>query len=172
MKKAFFLDRDGVINENPHPINHVGQFVFMEGALAAIRRLDELGYEVFVVTNQGGVGLGFMPEEALDEIHAYMKQQIEDAGGRLAEICACTHKPKDKCACRKPEPGMILELARRHHIDLRKSYMVGDFYTDIQAGHKAGLKTIYIGKEELKGKKPKPDFFARSLFEAVAVAEP
>lgn len=143
----------------------------MEGALDAIRRLGELGYEVFVVTNQGGVGLGFMSHQALDEIHAYMQEQIEQAGGRLTEICACTHKPKEKCRCRKPEAGMILDLAKRHRIDLRKSYMVGDFYTDIQAGHKAGLKTIYIGKEDLKGKKPQPDFFARSLAEAIVYAD-
>lgn len=167
MPKAFFLDRDGVINENPHPINHVGQFAFIPGALDAIRMLREHDYQVFVVTNQGGVGLGFMKQEALDEIHRHMNERIAEAGGMLTEIVACTHKPKEGCACRKPEPGMILELVRRHNIDTSRSYMVGDFYTDIQAGYRAGLKTVYIGKEELKGKTPQPDYIFDSLFDAV-----
>lgn len=168
MSKAFFLDRDGVINENPHPINHVGQFAFISGAVDAIRTLHEHGYKVFVVTNQGGVGLGFMEQEALDEIHRHMDERITEAGGMIAEIVACTHKPKSGCACRKPEPGMMLDLAKRHHIDIGQSYMVGDFYTDIQAGHRAGLKTVYIGKENIKGKTPQPDYVFGSLYEAVS----
>ncbi|MBN6189328.1 HAD family hydrolase [Aneurinibacillus sp. BA2021] len=167
MKKAFFLDRDGVINENPHPINHVGQFVFMAGALDAIRMLHEAGYSVFVVTNQGGVGLGFMKQEALDEIHDHMEKAIAEAGGTLVEIAACTHKPKEGCACRKPEPGMLLDLMKRYQIDPQQSYMVGDFYTDVQAGHRAGLKTIYIGKEDLRSKSPQPDYVYDSLYDAV-----
>ncbi|WP_047152834.1 D-glycero-alpha-D-manno-heptose-1,7-bisphosphate 7-phosphatase [Aneurinibacillus tyrosinisolvens] len=167
MKRAFFLDRDGVINDNPHPINHVSQFVFLEGALAAIHTLHTKGYEVFVVTNQGGVGLGFMQQKELDEIHNYMEEKIREAGGHLTEIRACTHKPKAKCACRKPEPGMMLELIERHQIDASRSFMVGDFYTDVQAGHAAGLKTIYIGKESMKGKHPQPDYVFNSLQEAV-----
>jgi D-glycero-D-manno-heptose 1,7-bisphosphate phosphatase len=167
MEKAFFLDRDGVINDNPHPINRVGQFSFLPGALDAIRTLHEHGYKVFVVTNQGGVGLGFLKQEALDEIHRHMEEKIKEAGGMLAEISACTHKPKEGCACRKPEPGMMLDLAERHHIDMNQSYMVGDFYTDVQAGHRAGLKTIYIGKENLEGKSPQPDYIFDSLYEAV-----
>ncbi|AMA73048.1 MULTISPECIES: D-glycero-alpha-D-manno-heptose-1,7-bisphosphate 7-phosphatase [Aneurinibacillus] len=168
MTKAFFLDRDGVINENPHPINHVGQFVFIPGALEAIRTLHERGYKVFVVTNQGGVGLGYMKREALAEIHNYMEEKIKEAGGMLAEILACTHKPQEGCTCRKPEPGMIFDLIKRYNIEPSKSYMVGDFYTDIQAGHRAGLKTVYIGKENLKGKEPQPDYVFGSLAEAVA----
>lgn len=167
MKKAFFLDRDGVINENPHPINHVGQFLFMSGALDAIRMLHESGYSVFVVTNQGGVGLGFMKQEALDEIHQHMDEAIAEAGGRLVEIVACTHKPKQGCACRKPAPGMLLDLMKRHEIDPTQSYMVGDFYTDVQAGHRAGLQTVYIGKENLQNKSPQPDYIFGSLYEAV-----
>jgi D-glycero-D-manno-heptose 1,7-bisphosphate phosphatase len=167
VSKAFFLDRDGVINENPYPINRVEQFSFIPGALEAIRTLHECGYQVFVVTNQGGVGLGFMKREALDEIHNYMEEKIREAGGMLTEIAACTHKPKEGCACRKPEPGMMLDFIRRYDIDVDQSYMVGDFYTDVQAGHRAGLKTVYIGKENLEGKSPQPDYVFGSLAEAV-----
>lgn len=167
MTKAFFLDRDGVINDNPHPINNVGQFRFLPGALDAIRTLHESGYEVFVVTNQGGVGLGFMKQEELDEIHAYMEEQIMAAGGHIREVRACTHKPKAGCVCRKPGPGMMRELIKRYQIDPDVSYMVGDFYTDIQAGHAAGLQTVYIGKENLKGKVPQPDYVFASLHDAV-----
>lgn len=167
MIKAFFLDRDGVINDNPHPINHVGQFRFLPGALDAIRILGESGYEVFVVTNQGGVGLGFMKQEELDEIHAYMEEQIKAARGHIREVRACTHKPKEGCVCRKPGPGMMRDLMKRYKIDPHASYMVGDFYTDVQAGHAAGLQTVYIGKENLKGKVPQPDYMFSSLHEAV-----
>ncbi|WCN39573.1 D-glycero-alpha-D-manno-heptose-1,7-bisphosphate 7-phosphatase [Aneurinibacillus uraniidurans] len=166
MKKAFFLDRDGVINDNPHPINRVEQFRFLPGALEAIRMIHEAGYEVFVVTNQGGVGLGFMKQAELDEIHVYMTEQIEAAGGRIREVRACTHKPKAGCVCRKPGPGMMVELIKRYHIDPGASYMVGDFYTDIQAGEAAGLQTVYIGKENLEGKSPHPDYVYSSLHEA------
>lgn len=171
LKKAIFLDRDGVINENSRPVNHYSQFRFIEGAVEGIKKLTEKGYEVFLVTNQGGVGLGYMNKKALQEIHDYMVCQVQEQGGRITEVKACTHPPKMGCHCRKPEPGMILELAHKHNIDLKNSYMIGDFYTDILAGEKAGVKTIYIGKEDLKGKVPQPDYYAHSLADAIKIIE-
>lgn len=171
LKKAIFLDRDGVINDNSRPVNHYSQFKFIEGALEGIKQLVEKGYEIFVVTNQGGVGLGYMKKKALDEIHDYMLKTVKEKGGHITEVKACTHRPNMGCLCRKPEAGMILDLARKHNINLKKSYMIGDFYTDILAGVKAGVKTIYIGKEDLKGKVPQPDYYALSLGDAIKCVE-
>lgn len=150
LKKAIFLDRDGVINDNSRPVNHYTQFKFIEGALDGMKQLTEKGYEVFVVTNQGGVGLGYMKKKALEEIHDYMVKTVKEIGGDIKEVKACTHRPTMGCCCRKPEAGMILDLANKYNINLKKSYMIGDFYTDILAGVKAGVKTIYIGKEDIR----------------------
>ena len=171
LKKAVFLDRDGVINDNFRPVNQVSQLHFIEGALTAMKDLTERGYELFVVTNQGGVGLGYMKKKTLDEIHENMIKKIQEAGGRITEVKACIHRPKAGCPCRKPEAGMILDLVHRYHIQIHKSYLVGDLYTDIQAGAKAGVKTIYIGQENLKGRIPQPDYMARSLADAVKQIE-
>lgn len=167
MKKAVFLDRDGVINDNSRPVNEVSQLHFIEGVLGALKELTDRGFALFVVTNQGGVGLGYMKRKTLDDIHHMMIEKIKAAGGDITEVKACIHRPKAGCSCRKPEAGMILDLALRYKIDLQKSYMVGDLYTDMQAGAKAGVKTIYIGTEDLRGRSLQPDYFARSLEEAV-----
>lgn len=171
LKKAVFLDRDGVINDNSRPVNQVSQFYFIPGVLQAIKTLGEKGYELFVVTNQGGVGLGYMKKKTLDEIHDYMVRKICEAGGNISGVTACIHRPKAGCPCRKPEPGMILDLARKHGLDLKNSYFVGDFYTDILAGARAGVQTIYIGNEDLEGMDPQPDFFASSLADAIKIVE-
>ncbi|RCW51918.1 D-glycero-alpha-D-manno-heptose-1,7-bisphosphate 7-phosphatase [Paenibacillus prosopidis] len=163
--KAFFLDRDGVINES-HNVNRADDLVLLPGVPEAVRTLNELGYEAFVVTNQGGVGLGFLRKRDLDKIHRHMSRQIEEGGGKLREIKACIHKPRQGCDCRKPKPGMLLELIERYDIDRSASFMVGDRDVDIGAGHAAGVKTIFIGEKKPAGI-IKPDFMFMSLHEAV-----
>ncbi|CAG7658879.1 D-glycero-alpha-D-manno-heptose-1,7-bisphosphate 7-phosphatase [Paenibacillus allorhizosphaerae] len=162
--KAFFLDRDGVINES-HNVNRAEDLVLLPQVPEAIKALNECRFEIFVVTNQGGVGLGYFSVDDLDAIHKYMKQQIEKAGGKLREIKSCIHKPRQGCDCRKPKPGMILELTQKYDIDLSQSYLVGDRDVDIQAGQAAGVKTIYIG--EKKPGNVEPDFIFKNLFETV-----
>lgn len=128
--------------------------------------LNELGYETFVVTNQGGVGLGYMTKRDLDRIHRYMSQQIEEGGGKLREIRACIHKPRHGCECRKPKPGMLRDLIQKYDIDQTQSFMVGDRDVDIEAGRAAAVRTIFIGEKEPAGLKP--DFTFPSLYEAVS----
>jgi D-glycero-D-manno-heptose 1,7-bisphosphate phosphatase len=166
LKKAFFLDRDGVINKG-HSLNRPKDLKLYDGVPKAIKMLNDHGYDVFVVTNQGGVGLGYMKIEALDAIHAEMCNVIQSGGGTISDIRACTHKPKDGCECRKPKPGMILDLAEVHNVDKEHSFMVGDRDVDIQAGETAGLHTIYIGEEKDTAFDPKPDFVYPSLIAAV-----
>lgn len=153
MNKAIFLDRDGVINEvktrRVKFVNRPEDFHLLAGVPEAIAKLRQLGFKIFVVTNQGGVGLGYMKEKTLQQIHVKMQQDliVQHPEAIIDDIAYCPHKPKEGCACRKPEPGMILELANRHDIDLSKSWMIGDMEVDIEAGKKAGCRTMLISNE-------------------------
>ena len=152
MKKAVFLDRDGVINEvltkRVKFVNEPKQLYFLPGVEEAIKKLNEYFDYVFVVTNQGGIGLGFMKESQLHKIHHYMVSELAKKGAIVHEVAYCPHKPKAGCECRKPNSKMILQLGEKYEIDLTNSYMVGDTDTDILAGKKAGTKTVFIGKHD------------------------
>lgn len=163
--KAVFLDRDGVINDHVRFVNTPADLILFPGVGRAIRQLNDAGFRVFVVTNQGGIGLGHMKEENLHAIHEKMEAELKRDGATLVEIAYCPHKPHARCACRKPEPKMILDLAQKYSIDLARSYMVGDRDTDVFAGQKAGTKTIFIGA---KGETFAPaDHSVQTLVEAV-----
>lgn len=166
MNQAIFLDRDGVINEvlsqRVKFVNKPEQLYLLEGASEAIAEFTKAGYDVFVVTNQGGVGLGFLKERELHRIHERLHELVEQKGGKVREISYCPHKPKAGCECRKPNAGMLFDLAKKYDIDLKRSIMVGDHERDIEAGKKAGCKTVFIGSEETAA-----DFKANSLLEAV-----
>lgn len=155
MEKAVFLDRDGVINEvlsdRVKFVNTPEDFYLLDGAAEGIRKLNEAGYKVFVATNQGGVGLGFMTEEDLHHVHSKMEKDLEELGAFIDDIAYCPDIPHAKSRCRKPSPGMMSDLAEAYDIDLTLSYMAGDREPDIQAGKSAGTKTVLIGH----GKKQK-----------------
>jgi len=150
-RKAVFLDRDGVINEvlteRVKFVNKPEHLHFLPGVPEAIRKLNESGlFELIaVVTNQGGVGLGYLKKDKLDEIHEHMVKELRKEGAIIHEVASCTHKPKEGCACRKPGSLMIEELAEQHDIDLSTSYMVGDREPDIESGRNAGTKLVFIG---------------------------
>lgn len=154
MVKAIFLDRDGVINEVlSHRVKFVNKpkdFHLLEGVGEAIKKLNELNYKVFVVTNQGGIGLGYMKEAALKDIHEKMKEDLSAYDAKIDDIAYCPHKPNEGCLCRKPEPEMIINLAKDHDINLKKSYMVGDRAPDIEAGKQAGTITVLVGNRHEK----------------------
>lgn len=152
LKRAVFLDRDGVINEvltkRVKFVNEPKQFYFLPGAEEAIKNLNDYFDYVFVVTNQGGIGLGYMKEKQLQKVHDYMVAELKKKGASIHEVAYCPHKPKAGCECRKPNSKMILDLGEKYNIDLEKSYMVGDTDTDIQAGKKAGTKAVFIGESD------------------------
>jgi D-glycero-D-manno-heptose 1,7-bisphosphate phosphatase len=152
LNKAVFLDRDGVINEvlskRVKFVNKPEQMYLLDGVGEGIKLLNEAQFLVFVVTNQGGIGLGYMKEEMLIKVHDKMKDDIHKHGGEIDDIIYCPHKPHAGCACRKPEPEMLHRLANKHQVSLKDSYMVGDRDVDIFAGKQAGTKTILIGDEE------------------------
>lgn len=152
MKSAIFLDRDGVINEvlsrRVKFVNRPSDFYLLPGVGEAISQLNNAGYKLFVVTNQGGIGLGYMKESTLKAVHEKMKEDLAEFGAEIDDVAYCPHKPHAGCACRKPEPQMLIDLATKHDVDLKKSYMVGDRDPDIEAGRKAGAKTVLVGKRE------------------------
>ncbi len=150
IKRAVFLDRDGVINEvltkRVKFVNKPQQLFFLPGVPEAIKKLNGFFDYVFVVTNQGGVGLGFMKESQLKKIHVHMASELKKQGAIIHEVVYCPHKPKAGCDCRKPNSKLIVDLADTYDVDLSKSYMVGDTDTDIIAGKRAGTKGVFLGK--------------------------
>ncbi|WP_047985729.1 D-glycero-alpha-D-manno-heptose-1,7-bisphosphate 7-phosphatase [Ornithinibacillus californiensis] len=152
MQAGIFLDRDGVINEvlsqRVKFVNKPSDFYLLDGVGEGVKLLNDAGYKVFVVTNQGGIGLGYMKETALGKVHQKMKDDLTEFGATVDDIAYCPHKPHAGCACRKPRPQMLLDLARKHNIDLHKSYMVGDRDPDIEAGKEAGTTTVLVGTRE------------------------
>ena len=172
MNRAVFLDRDGVINEiktqRVNFVNSPNDLYLLPGAAEAIRILNDEGYKVCMITNQGGIGLGYMTETQLAQIHLkLLALLLEEAGAQIDDIAYCPNKPQDGSDCRKPKPAMILKLAAKHQIDLAKSYTIGDMMTDIMAGNAAGTRTILIVRKELTTSVIEGVTIAFSLLEAV-----
>ncbi len=182
LRPAVFLDRDGTINEQMGYVNHLCRFVLLPGVGAAIRRLNRAGLPVIVVTNQSGLARGYFPAELLDRVHAEMHRLLAAAGGRIDAVYVCPHHPEAKeeryrqaCGCRKPRPGLLQRAAREHGIDLGRSYMVGDRYSDVATGVAAGCRTVLVltgygrGDHEYIGPRHpcRPDFVAQDLAAAV-----
>lgn len=166
MVRAIFLDRDGVLNQKAPEgwyIAHVEQFELLPGALDALAKLYKHGFRLFVVTNQRGITSGMVSLETLDRIHQRLLREVATAGGRIEEVYVCSHDYSDQCDCRKPRPGMLLQAAMDHDIDLNSSWMIGDSASDIEAGRNAGCKTAYIGP----GYCESADLSAPSLAEVV-----
>lgn len=143
--KAIFLDRDGVINDNKKHVNKTEDLLVYDAAKRGMKLLYDSGYQLFVVTNQGGIERGHLTHEGLDEIHERLTKEIEP----FCEITEIVYCPdfKRESDCRKPKPGMILELAEKYNLDLSNSWMVGDMETDVEAGKSAGCKTAKIGRK-------------------------
>lgn len=152
LKKAVFLDRDGVINEvltdRVKFVNKPQELYFLPRVPEAIRKLNTVFDFIFVVTNQGGVGLGFMKESQLKKIHDHMIAELKKEGATIHDVAYCPHKPKAGCECRKPKSKLIVDLSEKYDVDLSQSYMVGDTDTDIIAGKRAGTKGVFLGKSD------------------------
>ena len=156
---AVILDRDGVINDNRAivHVNRPDEFVLFEDVPRAIKRLNESGMLVFVATNQGGVGLGYMTSEQLSDIHVEMVRQLNEQGARVDAVAVCTHAPGEGCDCRKPKPGMLQTLQSEFGFCFATSFMVGDRETDVDAGRAVGMRTVRIGRSKTKADFCTPD---------------
>jgi len=144
-RPAIFLDRDGVINCNrPDHVKSWPEFEFLPGAIKALQRLSQLGWPVVVVTNQAVVGRGLVSRRTVEEIHAQMMAAVCGAGGRMDEVLYCPHGPEDRCACRKPRPGLLLLASARLGLDLSRSFMVGDAESDVFAAQAVGCRPVLV----------------------------
>jgi D-glycero-D-manno-heptose 1,7-bisphosphate phosphatase len=162
VRRAVFLDRDGVINralereDKPYPPE----------VPAACAKLKAAGFLLIVATNQPDVGRGSLAREVVEAIHARMAARLPVD---RVEVCFHPGQGASDCDCRKPKPGMLLRAAHELNIDLSRSWMVGDRWRDVDCGHAAGCKTVFIDRGYAEALKQKPDFLARHLGEAADI---
>jgi len=170
MVRAIFLDRDGVINANlerdgkPVAPRSMAEFRILPGAVEAAQKLKEAGYLLVVVTNQPDVVNGLTPRATVDAMHQAIRQQLP-----IDDIMICFHAEADGCSCRKPKPGMIIEAAAKHGIELAGSYVVGDRWRDVLAGQAAGCKTIFVDYGYVQERAATPDHVVASLAQAAGI---
>ena len=175
-RPAVFLDRDGTINEEMGYINHLSRFRVFPQAAPAIRRLNEADLKVVVISNQSGVARGYFPLALMEEVNRYLVKHLAAGHARLDGFYVCTHHPNEGCPCRKPKPELIERAARDLDLDLKRSYLIGDRYTDVQTAANAGVKGILVltgyGRGEfefIKDQAPVPPVYvARDLADAAA----
>lgn len=148
--KALFLDRDGVINYDPGYVYRIEDFEFMPGIFEALAGFMALGYEIFVVTNQSGIGRGYYSEDDFAKLSKYMIDEFKSYGVEIKKIYHCPHTPSDDCNCRKPRPGMILQALNEHNIDPQASLIIGDKPSDLEAARRAGVESGYLIGDEFK----------------------
>ncbi|MEI7718362.1 MAG: HAD-IIIA family hydrolase [archaeon] len=148
-KPAIFLDRDGVIfvthiDGKSYFVNKPEEIRYLPKVFDGLRALSAKGYGMYLVSNQGPVGLGKLSEEELGRIHAKMLDDFKAEGVSLSGIYCCIHAPKDGCVCRKPSTGLIILAAREHNLDVAKSFMIGDMTSDIALGRRLKMSTILL----------------------------
>lgn len=176
LRPAVFLDRDGTILEERGYLNHMSRFQMFDFAAGAIKGLNAAHLPVIIITNQSGVARGLFPAFLVDEVHKKMSQDLALKGAHVEAIYACLHGPHDGCACRKPKTALLEQAADKYSIDLKRSFVIGDRYSDIEMGHRAGTRAILVltgyGRGELEWYgltwRDKPDFLAENISDAAS----
>jgi D-glycero-D-manno-heptose 1,7-bisphosphate phosphatase len=139
--KLIILGRDGILNKfREDHIKAPEEWVAVPGALEAVARLNHAGWHVVVATNQSGIGRGMIDMAAVNAVHAHMLHSLQRCGGRIDAVFFCPHTPEDNCDCRKPLPGLMLDIGRRYGVDLAEVPMVCDTLRDLQAAQAAGCE--------------------------------
>ncbi len=160
-QKAIFLDRDGTVNKYVGFLKSIDDLVLLDGVSEAIKMINKSGYLAIIITNQPVIARGEVSWEELTEIHNKMETLLGNEGAYIDDIFCCPHHPdrgyagertvyKKVCDCRKPKPGLILQAAKKYNIDLHESWMVGDSFSDMEAGRNAGCNIAYVGTENVK----------------------
>ena len=177
MSKAAFLDRDGIINRKAPEGDYITRwedFHILPGVAEGIALLKQAAFSVIVVTNQRCIAKNLLTVDELEAIHQKMSLALSRAGAALDGIYYCPHDSEPPCRCRKPAPGMLLDAARDHDIDLPASWMIGDSVVDVEAGRKAGCRTAQLlsasettdEREGISGTSRSADIVAPSLLDA------
>ncbi|HEX5164526.1 MAG TPA: HAD family hydrolase [Thermomicrobiales bacterium] len=179
MNRAIFLDRDGTLVHARHYPSRPADLILYDGIGPRLRRLHEIGFKLFVVTNQSGIARGYFTEQDLTAMHDHLSRELETLGVSVDGFYHCPHHPDGviehlaiTCDCRKPQPGMIRRAARDHGIELEWSWFVGDILDDIQAGNTAGCATVLVDLgTESRPTSPirRPDFVARDTPHALDI---
>ena len=155
--KAVFLDRDGVINHDPGDYTRsLDEFHVLPTVFEALKTLQDAGYMLILITNQGGIGRGMFTEAEMHQFNNHLINNARAAGGDIKDIAFCPHHPLAPdpamaipCRCRKPEPGLIIQLAEKWQINLANSVMIGDRDSDVEAGQRAGMHSYLFDKTDL-----------------------
>jgi D-glycero-D-manno-heptose 1,7-bisphosphate phosphatase len=169
LRQAVFLDRDGVLNRadvrdgKPYPPADLDEVEILPGVVEACTTLHEAGFLLIAVTNQPDVARGAQHREIVEAINQVLQAHLP-----LDDVRVCYHDDIDHCSCRKPEPGLLLEATRDWDIDLSTSFMVGDRWKDVEAGQRAGCKTVFVDCGYAEGAPDSPDLRVASLVEAVS----
>jgi D-glycero-D-manno-heptose 1,7-bisphosphate phosphatase len=172
MNRAVFLDRDGVINRaleresKPYPPRSLAEFEILPEVPSACARLKAAGFLLIVVTNQPDVGRGTLKKEIIETIHAEMCRRLPID---RVEVCYHPGQGASACDCRKPKPGMLLHAGKELDIDLAQSWMVGDRWRDVDCGHAAGCRTVFIDRGYAEELRQKPHFSAGNLAQAADI---
>lgn len=174
-RPAIFFDRDGTLNEAVGYVNDESRFHLYPWAVEAIRAVRDEGYLAVLVTNQSGVGRGFFGVDLVEALHGYLRERLREAGTDLDGLYFCPHRPSEGCSCRKPAPGMLSSARDELDVDLERSWIVGDSYSDLEAGWAAGAKSALVltgfgagtWKRERKAWARQPDLVAPDVHRAV-----
>ena len=176
------MDRDGTLSEEVGYVNHPSRFQLFPYAAEAVKRLNDSGWLAIVVTNQAGVARGYFAEDLITKVHATMQEKLGQENAHLDAIYYCAHHPslgeppyRADCDCRKPKPGLIKRAAIELGVDLGKSWMVGDRYSDVELARNAGVRSAFVlsgyGRGEWEHQRNswqyQPDLIADNLLEAV-----
>jgi D-glycero-D-manno-heptose 1,7-bisphosphate phosphatase len=182
LQPAVFLDRDGTINEQMGYVNHISRFQILPGVTEAIRALNEARIPVVVATNQSGLARGYFPEELLTAVHEKMVSHLAEHGAHVDGIYICPHHPEAKqekyrlnCDCRKPKPGLLVRAAAEMGLDLARSFVVGDRWSDLKTAAACGATPVLVltgygrGDAQYIGptQEVQPAFIGADLAEAV-----
>jgi histidinol-phosphate phosphatase family protein len=172
---ALFLDRDGVIIENC--LNYVRSWndvKIYSQAISALARISTSPYRIIIVTNQSAVGRGIITLETAWAINNRLVKVVEQSGGRVDEVYMCPHAPEESCNCRKPKPGLLLQAAQEHNLDMRKSILIGDALTDLEAGQSSSvgkMALVRTGRGDSQARHPqREELISFPIFEDLSEA--
>ncbi|MCU0642135.1 MAG: D-glycero-beta-D-manno-heptose 1,7-bisphosphate 7-phosphatase [archaeon] len=144
MNKAVILDRDGVINEDTGYVHKIDDFRVLSGVYDALKRLQDAGFRLIVITNQSGIGRGYYTERDFLELNDYMIKLFAERGIKIEKTYYCPHKPEDGCKCRKPSPLLCERAIKEYDLSREESWVVGDKMDDARMGEACGLRTILV----------------------------
>lgn len=177
--KAAFIDRDGVINEERNYVHRISDFVLLPGVIEGLSLMRDAGYLLIVVTNQAGIARGYYEQAEMERLHDHLRELLAEQGVSLDAIYFCPHHPQGsiealsiECSCRKPSPGMLLQAAKDFNINLSASVLIGDKFSDVQAGKRAGVGRIAIvesGHKVEQAARLESDVVAKDLLAAARI---